>query len=154
MGCEPRVLLRRHALALLVLLGLLPGFLLPSPAQSLTIMCFVPLAERCSVDLDNSCSGQGVRSDQFVVGRVVGDDDNPSFAGDALRTPSEVAGLETQSSEFAVAAAGTDEMDALRTDTGVGRLTAFLESSDPPSGRCWKTGDRVMHTSSCDRLRV
>jgi hypothetical protein len=58
-----------------------------------------------------------------------GDADDTGLAGDSLAAPREVAGIETEGAELAVAAAGADEMDAFTTDTGVGGLAAFLERS-------------------------
>jgi len=72
--------------------------------------------------------GEGVCSDELVVGGMERHADDTNFAGDGLGAPGEVAGIEAESSEFAVAATGADKMDALGTDTGVGRLTTFLES--------------------------
>lgn len=46
-----------------------------------------PLSERSSVDLDDGGLGEGVRADEFVVGRVVGDSNYTSLLGDALRSP-------------------------------------------------------------------
>ena len=60
---------------------------------------------------------------------MVGDDDHADLAGNALRGPREVAGLETQSAELSVATTGTDEMDSLGSDTGVGFLSAGFESA-------------------------
>jgi hypothetical protein len=60
---------------------------------------------------------------------VVDDADYTSLATYALGSPGEVAGVETKGAEFAVTAASADEVDTLRADTRVGRLTAFLESS-------------------------
>lgn len=92
-------------------------------------MGLVPLTERCGIDLDDGGLCKGVGADQLVVGRVESDGDDADLAGDALRTPREVARVETQCAELAVAATGTDEVDALGTDTGVGGLAALLESS-------------------------
>lgn len=79
--------------------------------------------------MDNGGSSQGVRSDKFVVGRVESDDDNTGLAGDSLTAPAEVARIESETSEFAVTATGSYEMDALGTNSSVGRLTTFLEGS-------------------------
>lgn len=51
------------------------------------------------------------------------------LASDALGGPREVAGVETQGAELAVAAASADEVDAFGADTSVGGLAALLESS-------------------------
>lgn len=121
------LLLLLDGLALLDLLGL--SFLLASATQRLAVVGLVPLTERSSVDLDDGRLGEGVGSDQLVVGRVEGDGNHTDFAGDALAAPGEVAGVETQTAEFAVAATGADEVDTLGADTGVGGLAALLESS-------------------------
>jgi hypothetical protein len=60
---------------------------------------------------------------------VVGHNDDTGLAGDTLRTPGEVAGFETKGTELAVTTAGTDQMDPLGADTGVGGLTTLLEGS-------------------------
>jgi hypothetical protein len=88
------------------------------------------LSEWRGVDLDNSSFCEGICSDEFVVGRMVGDDNDADFASNALRTPREVASFETESAEFLVTSSRTDEMDALGTDTGVGWLTALFECSE------------------------
>ena len=92
-------------------------------------MCFVPLAERVGVNLHDGGLGQGVGADELVVRRVKGDGNDTDFAGDALAAPGEVTGVEAEGAELAVAAASTDEMDALAADTSVGWLTPFLEGS-------------------------
>lgn len=92
-------------------------------------MCLIPLTEGVGIDLDHGSLGKSVRADEFVVGRVEGDGNDTDFAGDALAAPGEIAGIETQGAEFAVAATRADEMDTLGTDTGVGRLATFLEGS-------------------------
>lgn len=91
--------------------------------------------------------GEGIGSDEFVVGGMESDDDHTDLARDALRSPREVASFETESTELSVATAGTDEMDSLGSDTGVGFLSAGFESALLPckisqfSGRniCLKT---------------
>lgn len=92
-------------------------------------MGFVPLTERSGIDLDDGGLGQSVGADQLVVGRVVGDDDDTGLAGAALRSPGEVARVETQGTVLVVAATGADGVDSLGADTGVGLLTAGLESA-------------------------
>jgi len=88
----------------------------------------VPLTEGSGIDLDNGGLGQGVGTDELVVGRVVGDGNDTGLAGDTLRAPGEVARVETEGTELAVATTGAHEMDTLGTDTGVGGLAALLES--------------------------
>lgn len=81
-------LLLLDTLALLLGLDLLlASLLLTSAAQVLTVVCFVPLAERSGIDLNNGGLGEGVGSDKFVVGRVEGDDDHTDLAGNTLRSP-------------------------------------------------------------------
>ena len=102
-------------------------------------MCLIPLTEGIGIDLDDGSLGEGVGADELVVRRVEGDGDDTDFACDALAAPGEVARVETQSAEFAVAAASAHEMDALAADTGVGRLTTFLEGPVFSSER-WMAG--------------
>lgn len=126
---EPLLLLLLHALALLRLLDLGAGLLLPPAAQALAVVRLVPLAEGRGVDLHDGALGQGVGADEFVVRRMEGDGDDADFAGDALAAPGEVAGVDAQAAELAVAATRADEVDALGADTGVRRLAALLEGS-------------------------
>ena len=92
-------------------------------------MRLIPSSERCGIDLHNGGFGEGVGSDELVVGGVEGYDDHSHFAGDALAAPAEVARVDAESAELGVAAAGAYEMDAFAADTGVGWLTTFLECS-------------------------
>ena len=133
-------------------------------------MCFIPLPEGRGIDLDDGRLGQGVRADEFIVRRMICHGDNTDFTGDAFGAPAVIAGVETEGAEFAVAAAGADEMDALGADTGPGGLATFLESSRGPMSE--KRGERkvssvlfcgsgkgveafrFMHTVSCDSMRA
>ncbi len=92
-------------------------------------MCLVPLSEGSSIDLDNCRSGEGVCSDEFVVGRMESDDNDTDFASDTLRAPGEVARVETESAVLLVAASCANKMDALVADTGIGWLTTFFKGS-------------------------
>lgn len=58
-------------------------------------MGLVPLTERSGIDLNDGGLGQGVGTDQLVVGRMVDDDDDTGLAGAALRGPGKVARVET-----------------------------------------------------------
>ena len=58
-----------------------------------------------------------------------GDDNHTDLAGDALRAPREVAGFETESTVLSVSTTGTDEMDSLWADTGIGFLSAGFKSA-------------------------
>lgn len=53
----------------------------------------------------------GIRTDKLVVRRVVGDSNDTGLLADTLRTPGEVAGLETESTELAVATTSADSVD-------------------------------------------
>lgn len=93
-------------------------------------MGLVPLSKWGGIDLNDGGAGQGVGTDKLVVGGVVDDTDDTGLLGDALRAPGEIAGLETQSTELAVSAAGADKMNTLRANTGIGGLAALLESPE------------------------
>lgn len=97
--------------------------------QSLTVVRLVPLSEWGSVDLDDGGLGQSVSSDQLVVGRVVDDTGDSGLSGDTLGGPSEVTGLDSQGSELLVTTSGSDSVDSLVADLGVGWLTAQFELS-------------------------
>jgi hypothetical protein len=119
-----------HALALLlvVFFGLV-GLLLTLASQAGSVVTLVPSPEWCGINLDHGSFRQGVGSDEFVVGRMVDDTNHTSLAADALGAPGEIAGIETKGAELAISTASTDEMDTFGADTGVGGLTALLEST-------------------------
>lgn len=104
--------------------------LLSAATDAGTVVGLVPLTERSSVDLDDGGLGQGVGADKLVVGRVEGDGDDADLAGNALRSPGEVARVETEGAELAVTTTGAHEMDTLGANTGVGGLAALLEGSE------------------------
>ena len=52
-----------------------------------------------------------------------------SLAGDGLGTPREVTGIQTHGTELAVTTTGTDLVDTLSTELGVGGLATQLELS-------------------------
>lgn len=156
---ETLMLLSLNTLTLLHLLLLLAPLLLPPTPQTLTIVRLIPLPKRRSIDLHDGSLGQSIRTHELVIRRMEDDTDDTDFTRDALAAPGEVAGIETQGAEFAVAAACADEMDALGADTGVGRLTAFLEGSvlfTSDSGlMCGRAeAHRFMHTSFCGISRA
>jgi hypothetical protein len=128
-GLEAGLLLLGHAVALLGLLNSLALLLLATATEGLAVVGLVPLAERSGIDLDNGRLGEGVGTDELVVGRVIGDDNHTGLAGDALGGPREVTGVETEGTVLVVTATGANGVDALGTDTGVRGLTAQLESS-------------------------
>lgn len=63
---------------------------------------------------------------------MVDDADDTGLAGDGLGAPREVAGVEAESAELAVAATGADQMDTLGADTGVGWLSEPVVSTPSP----------------------
>lgn len=72
------------------------------------------------------------------------DSNDTNFARDSLAAPAEVAGVEAQSTELAVASSCAYEMDSLGADTCVGGLAALLEGSVIPlSGTCVLASGRV-----------
>lgn len=113
-------------------------------------MCFVPLSEGRSVDLDNGGFRKGIGAHKFVVGGMERHIEDANFASDAFGAPGEIAGVDAEGTEFLVAAADADEMDALGTDTGVGWLTAFLEGSAFVRKGVITIGDDGVCTASCD----
>ena len=130
---EASSLLLLDTVALLLLGGLSLG--LASPADGLAVVSLVPLSEGGGVNLNDGRLGEGVGTDQFVVRRVVHDTNDTGLAGNALRSPREVAGLETEGTELAVTTTGTDKVDTLGADTGVGGLAALLEGSGGSHGQ-------------------
>lgn len=141
---ETSGLLLLHAVALL-LLGLL-GLGLASPADGLAVVSLVPLAERRSINLDDGRLGQGVGTDQFVVGRVVRDTDDTGLASDTLGAPGEVTGFETEGTELLVTTTSADQVNSLGTDTGVGGLTTLVERSLLAVEAPLRTGGRTLVT--------
>lgn len=95
----------------------------------LAVVGLVPLTEWGSVNLDNSRLGQGVGSDKLVVGRMEGNTNDTGLSSDVLRAPGEVTGFETKGTVLGVTATGTDRVNSLGADTGVGWLTAQLKLS-------------------------
>lgn len=79
--------------------------------------------------MDYGGFGESVGADEFVVRRVISHIDDTDLASDALGAPGEIAGVKAKGTEFAVAAADADDMDALRANTGVRGLSTFLKSS-------------------------
>lgn len=92
-------------------------------------MCFVPLAKWSGIDLNNGGFGESVGADEFVIGRMVGDNDDADFASNSLRTPGKIARFKSKCTVFGIATPGADKMDTLIPDPSVCWLAAFLEGS-------------------------
>jgi hypothetical protein len=146
LGGEASSLLLLNGVALLHDLLLLALLLLSATAERLAVVGLVPLTERSGIDLDNGGLGEGVGTDQLVVGRVVGDNDDTGLAGAALGGPGEVAGVEAQGTVLVVTATGADGVNTLGTDTGVGLLAAGLESALLPVVGALGTGSGSLVT--------
>lgn len=108
------------------LLDLLGGLLSTLRGRD-TVVGLEVLAERVSVNLNNSGLGQSVGTNKLVVGRVVDDADDTGLARDTLSAPREVTGLQTESTELLVTTTSTDGVDTLGTNLGHGRLATQLE---------------------------
>lgn len=79
-------LLLLYTLALL--LRLVGGsLLLASSAEVGSVVGLIPLSERGSIDVDDGRLGEGVGSDEFVVGRMESNDNYTDLAGNTLRGP-------------------------------------------------------------------
>lgn len=97
--------------------------------DGLAVVLLVSLTEGGGIDLDDGALDEGVGSDKLVVGRVVDDTKDTGLGGDVLRTPGEVARVETEGTVLEVTTTNTNGVDALGTDTGVGGLTTELEGA-------------------------
>ena len=93
------------------------------------VVSLIPLTERSGIDLNDSVLHKSVGTNQLVVGRVVNNSNDTSLAGDGLRTPGEVTGIQAHGTELAVTTTGTNLVNTLGTQLGVGSLTTQLELS-------------------------
>lgn len=100
-----------------------------SAANGLTVVCFVPLAVRRSVDLDDGALCEGICAYELVIAWMIYNDDNAGLAGAALRGPGKIARVQAEGAIFVVASTSTDDVDTLGTDFGIGGLAAGLESA-------------------------
>ena len=89
----------------------------------------IPLFEGGRIDLDNAVLHQGLRSDQFVIGGVVDNIKNFGFLGDSLRSPVEVPLIDSQGSEFVIAASNTESAHSFFAQFGRSlRSSALIKS--------------------------
>lgn len=152
-GVDLRVLLLLIQVALGVvgeLLGLIGGLDggLALFRDGLSVVSLVPLPEGGGIDLDDAALDKSVGADKFVVGGVVSlkmrsfklefacvrkkgtyDTDQPRLAGDVLRSPCIVSGIETESTELGVTTTDTNAVDTLGAELGGGGLATELELS-------------------------
>lgn len=133
-GVDLRVLLLLIQVALGVvgeLLGLIGGLDggLALFRDGLGVVSLVPLPEGGGIDLDDAALDKSVGADKFVVGGVVSDTDQPRLAGDVLRSPCIVSGIETESTELGVTTTDTNAVDTLGAELGGGGLATELELS-------------------------
>lgn len=90
------------------------------------VVGFVPGLEGVGINHDNGALDQGLGTDQLVVGGVVHDVQDTDLAGADLGTPRKVTGVQSQSSEFGVASAATDLVDAGLANLGHGAGSAHV----------------------------
>merc|ERR1719163_2389021 len=87
----------------------------------------VPLLEQRRIHLHNRILDEGLRAHELVVRGVVDNVHDLALARSVLASPAEVAGIQTQRPNLAVAAAATHVTHALRTDLRHGRRAAHFE---------------------------
>lgn len=61
--------------------------------------------------MNDSRLGQGVGTDQLVVGGMESDSNDTGFLADTLGSPREVSRVQTESTEFPVTTTSADNMD-------------------------------------------
>lgn len=71
----------------------------------------LPLTEGGSINLNDGTLGQGIGANQLVVGGMESDGNDTGFLADTLRSPREVARIQTKRTELPVTATGADQMD-------------------------------------------
>lgn len=81
--------------------------------QRQQVVSFVELFEGRSIDGDDAVLHQSLGTDQLIVGGVVNNVENASLASGSLRSPCEVAGFQTESTELAISTASSYKVDAL-----------------------------------------
>ena len=111
--------------------GSLLGGLLSLSTNVNAIVVVVPLGEGRSVDLHNAVLHKSLGSNQLVVGGVVHNVQNSSFAGNLLGGPVEVSFFESEGSELVVSSSDSNSSDSsgIRNKLGVGDWSSLLESS-------------------------
>jgi hypothetical protein len=123
---EPGSLLLLYTLALFLFRSF--GLLLSPSPKRLTVMGLVPLSERSGVNLNDGRFGEGIGTDEFIVGWMIRDDDHADLTGHSFRCPGKVPRVETESTVFLVSTPRANKVDSLRAYTGVRWLTTLLKS--------------------------
>lgn len=85
-------------------------------SQRKQVVVFVELFEGCCIDGDDAVLHQGLGTNQLVVRGVVNNIEDASLACGSLRSPSEVAGFQAESTKLAVSTTGSHKVDALASD--------------------------------------
>merc|ERR1719167_1093836 len=88
------------------------------PAERRGVVGLVPLTEWRRVDGNDGVLDEGLGTHQLVVAGVVDGIDDTRFTGDRLRTPREVARVQSEGSSFDVSSSNSDQMDAVGADFG------------------------------------
>ena len=97
----------------------------------LPVVLRVPRSERRAIDGNDSRFHQRLRSQQFVIGRVVHDVDNSRLSCDVFATPGKVTIGETQGAKLDVAASASHLSNVLRgRELRVRRLSSEFVSVD------------------------
>lgn len=94
-----------------------------------SVMSLIPLTERGSIDLDDGRLDKSVGADQFVVGSIIYNSYNTNFARDGFGTPGVGTSLKAHGAELGVTTAGTDSVNSLGSELGVGALTSEFKLS-------------------------
>ena len=94
-----------------------------------TVVLHVPLSERSGIDLNNGVLGQGLGTDQLLVGSVVNSIQDSGLVGSVLTGPDEVTGVQSHGAELHVTTSASNGMDSLVSDLSVSSGSAELELS-------------------------
>ena len=140
--------------ALLGLLSLggggLGGLLAGGSVDVDAVVLGVPELEGSGVDNDDGVLDEGLRTDELVGGGVVDDVEDTGGLGDGFGAPGEVATVEAESADLAVAAAGADSGDAAGTELGVGGEAAHFVLSALTADGGLATGDLTLVKARAD----
>merc|ERR1712203_450033 len=99
----------------------------PFLTKRCSVMCFVPLSERCSVDNNDSVFNKSLCSYQFVVTGIVSNINDPSFPGNRFRAPREISSIKTKCSILFVASTASYSVNSLLSKLGHGSWSSKFE---------------------------